>query len=207
MHLFPKINQTVRIIKKRAIPSDRKVVLEPLINYMVGQIRKDKLIKLNFICTHNSRRSQFSQIWAHIAGYYFNLPVESFSGGVEVTEFNSRAVLALQQAGFEVKSIGDNNPIYELSFAKNQKPILAFSKVFDDESNPKVQFAAIITCDHADENCPFIPGCEVRIPIRFEDPKKFDETPLESKMYSERSQEIASELFYVFDQVHKLIKK
>lgn len=207
MFLFPEIDQTVRIFKKRPIPTDRKVVLEPLINYMVGRIKKGEPIKLNFICTHNSRRSQFSQIWAHVAGYYFNLPVESFSGGVEVTEFNSRAVSALREDGFEIKSIGDNNPIYELSFAKKQKPILAFSKVFDDESNPKVEFAAIMTCDHADENCPFIPGCEARIPIRFEDPKKFDETPIEGKMYSERSHQIGSELFYVFDQVNKLVKK
>ncbi|WP_296704082.1 protein-tyrosine-phosphatase [Algoriphagus sp.] len=174
---------------------------------MVYQIQNDKPIKLNFICTHNSRRSQFSQIWAHVWGYYFNLPVQSFSGGVEVTEFNSRAVAALRRDGFEIKAIGDSNPIYELNFGKKQKPILAYSKLFDDESNPKVEFAAIMTCDHADENCPYIPGCEVRFPIRFEDPKIFDETPIERKMYSERSHEIASELFYVFGQVHKLMKK
>ncbi|MBN7815990.1 low molecular weight phosphatase family protein [Algoriphagus pacificus] len=207
MHLFPEIDHTFKSFRKRAISAERKSLLEPIIEYMVTQISKEKIAKLNFICTHNSRRSQFSQIWAQVAAYYFNLPVESYSGGVEVTEFNARAVEALQRAGFEIKSTGDNNPIYELSFAKKEKPIVAFSKVFDDESNPKSSFAAIMTCDHADETCPFIPGCEARIPLRFEDPKKFDETPLESKMYSERSQEIASELFFAFEQVQKLVKK
>ncbi|MEN2282490.1 protein-tyrosine-phosphatase [Algoriphagus sp. SE2] len=207
MRLFPRIDKTIQIIKKRAIPKERKVVLQPLVSYMIAQIKKEKPIKLNFICTHNSRRSQFSQIWAQVAGSYFNLPVESFSGGLEVTEFNSRAISALSQDGFEVKAIGDNNPIYELSYSKKEKPILAFSKVFDDQSNPKVDFAAIMTCDHADENCPFIPGSDTRIPIQFEDPKKFDETPLENKMYSERSHEIASELFYAFGQVKKQVKE
>ena len=28
---------------------------------------------LNFICTHNSRRSQLAQVWAYYAAYYFNL--------------------------------------------------------------------------------------------------------------------------------------
>jgi len=58
-----------------------------------------------------------------------------------------------------------------------------------------------MTCDHADENCPFIPGTEQRIPVRYEDPKAFDNTPLEAEKYDERSVQIATEMFYVFSKI------
>ena len=66
------------------------------------------------------------------------------------------------------------------------------------------QFAAIMTCSHADENCPFIPGTEKRIPVRYEDPKSFDDTREESVMYDQRSMQIASEMFYVFSKVREI---
>ena len=59
-----------------------------------------------------------------------------------------------------------------------------------------------MTCDHADENCPFIPGCDVRLPIRYEDPKAFDDTPLEAEKYDERSLQIANEMFYAFKNIN-----
>ena len=31
-----------------------------------------------------------------------------------------------------------------------------------------------MVCDHADQNCPFIPGATARIPLRYKDPKEFD---------------------------------
>jgi arsenate reductase len=49
-----------------------------------------------------------------------------------------------------------------------------FSKKYDDEFNPKSEFAAIMTCSQADGGCPFIAGAEKRIPITYEDP--FDNT-------------------------------
>ena len=58
-----------------------------------------------------------------------------------------------------------------------------------------------MTCSHADENCPFIAGAEKRIPITYEDPKKFDNTPEQLAKYNERSLQIATELFYVFSKV------
>jgi arsenate reductase (thioredoxin) len=65
-------------------------------------------------------------------------------------------------------------------------------------SNP---YAAVMTCSHADENCPFIPAAEVRIPVRYEDPKQFDNTPGEADRYDQRSLQIASEMFHVFSNV------
>ena len=88
-------------------------------------------------------------------------------------------------------------------FSEASEPILAFSKVFDDPANDAKQFAAVMTCDHADENCPFIPGTEERIPVRYEDPKTFDDTDMESAKYDERSFQIASEMLFVFSQINQ----
>ena len=67
---------------------------------------------------------------------------------------------------------------------------------------PKSKFAAIMTCSQADGGCPFIAGAEKRIPITFEDPKAFDNTPQQAEKYTERSLQIATELFYVFSQIN-----
>ncbi|MDB2389550.1 protein-tyrosine-phosphatase [Flavobacteriaceae bacterium] len=188
------------------IPEDRLAVLKPLIDYIQSKIDQGKEINLNFICTHNSRRSQFSQIWAQTAADYFGIPAKCYSGGVEVTAFNERAVASIKRSGFDVvaQGEGESNPIYLVSHSKDHDPIKAFSKLFDDPVNKAEQFAAVMTCSHADENCPFIPGTEQRIAVRYEDPKAFDDTPEEASKYDERSMQIASEMFYVFSKVRTL---
>ena len=60
-----------------------------------------------------------------------------------------------------------------------------------------------MTCSHADENCPFIPGTEKRIPLNYEDPKAFDDMPEEAEMYDQRSMQIASELLFVFGKIKR----
>ncbi len=180
------------------ISDERKAVIEPLRIYLKEQLNLGNPIRLNFICTHNSRRSQFAQVWAHVAAHYYNLPIASFSGGVEVTAFNPRAVKALENMGFKVESAGRDNPLYRLFFAEDIDPIRGFSKLYDDAENPQQRFAAIMTCSHADENCPYLPSADVRIPLLYEDPKAFDDTEFEEKAYAERSLQIASELFYAF---------
>ncbi|MEO1100025.1 MAG: hypothetical protein AAFX57_20080 [Bacteroidota bacterium] len=136
-----------------------------------------------------------------MAAYYYGVDINSFSGGVEVTEFNLRAVASVERFGFEVEKEGDVNPRYSVKYSKRAQPLICFSKIFDDPSNPKENFAAVMTCSHADENCPFIPGAEARIPVRYDDPKTFDGTDLESSKYDERSLQIAAEMFYVFSKV------
>ncbi|MEQ8241188.1 MAG: protein-tyrosine-phosphatase, partial [Cyclobacteriaceae bacterium] len=75
------------------------------------------------------------------------------------------------------------------------------SKLFNDPANGTHEFAAVMTCSHADEKCPFIPGTDQRISVRYDDPKEFDDTPQEAAMYKERSMQIASEMFYTFAQI------
>ena len=101
--------------------------------------------------------------------------------------------------GFRVKNPAGENPHYELTYHEKRKPIIVYSKTFDDISNPKNNFAAVMTCTNADENCPIIPGAEKRISLPFEDPKIFDNSSQESEKYDERSIQIATEMKYVFN--------
>ncbi len=201
INLYPELEKTVEKALQLPIPQERTQVLQLLIDYIQSKLDQGQEINLNFICTHNSRRSQFSQIWAQTAADYFGIPARCYSGGVEITAFNERAVASIKRSGFRVKAQGENNPVYSLFYSDQEPVITAFSKLFDDPINKAERFAAVMTCSHADENCPFIPGTEQRIPVRYEDPKAFDETPEEVVRYDERSLQIASEMFYVFSRV------
>lgn len=199
--LFPELSKTIEAARLLPVPEDRKQVLQVLVYYIQEKVNNQKEVHLNFICTHNSRRSQFAQIWAQTAADYFSVPAQCYSGGVEVTEFNPRAVASIERSGFKVSSKGDSNPVYSVYHSENGQPVIAFSKLYDDPTSPTTNFAAVMTCSHADENCPFIPGTEKRIALLYDDPKEFDGTLQEAAKYDERSLQIASELFYVFERV------
>jgi arsenate reductase (thioredoxin) len=196
--MFTELEKTIAELPIHDIPEERLSPIKALSEFVYHKLQQGKPVHLNFICTHNSRRSQYSQVWASTLANYFGIDLHGYSGGVEVTEFNKRAVDALERDGFQIQVTGDVNPVYSIFFGKGSNPIVAYSKMYEDSSNPKENFAAVMTCDHADENCPFIPGAEQRIPLRFDDPKAYDGTALESMKYSERSHQIAAELFLAF---------
>jgi arsenate reductase len=185
------------------ISEERKTLLEKTSTYISSKKERNEFIKLVYICTHNSRRSHFGQIWAQVAASYFNVKnVTTFSGGTEATAFNINAINAIKRIGFDVKQINTKkNSTYHISFDEVEKPIVCFSKVYDDAQNPQTNFAAIMTCSDAEENCPFIPGVELRIGTTYNDPKAFDNTPLQDTKYDERCKQIALETLYVFSKV------
>ncbi len=202
--LFTEIENLINELNPETISNERKEVLQPLIDFIQSKVSENKEIRINFICTHNSRRSHLSQVWAQTLAYYFNIKnVFCYSGGTESTALFPMVAETLQNSGFQIKTISKNeNPIYSIKYAENEHPIIGFSKKLDDHFNPKSEFAAIMTCDSANEACPFVPGAEKRIPTTFEDPKAFDNTPQQAKKYNERSLQIATELFYVFSQIN-----
>ena len=185
------------------ISQERQQVLKPLIDYIKEKRELNDKVYLNFICTHNSRRSHLSQIWAQTMAFYFKMnDVECFSGGTEATAMFTKVAETLQNQGFEIfKLAAGQNPIYAIRFDENEKPIIAFSKKFEHQFNPATDFCAIMTCSSADEGCPFIAGAEKRIPIRYDDPKVSDGTPEMDEKYLQKSLEIGQEMFYVFSKV------
>lgn len=203
--LFQEINNSIESLKNIQVSDKRKTDLQPFVDYIQSKVSANKNVNLNFICTHNSRRSHLSQIWAQTAAHYFGVKnVFCYSGGTEATAMFPMVGKTLESQGFKiVKLSNEDNPVYSVKYAENNPPIICFSKKYDDNFNPKSEFAALMTCDHADENCPFIFGCEARIPVRYNDPKAFDNTPQQAEKYLERSNEIASEMMYVFSQIKK----
>lgn len=187
---------TSRISKKR------KDKLSQLADYIRTKKESREPARLTFICTHNSRRSHFCQIWAAVMGEYLELdPISTYSGGTEATAFNPRAVAAVERTGFKVKNPGGENPRYRVFFDEKKEPLVCFSKTFDDSYNPRNNFAAVMTCSDADENCPFVPGAETRFSIPYIDPKVSDGTPSEEETYDERCRQIAAEMYYLMSRV------
>jgi arsenate reductase (thioredoxin) len=203
--LFPEIEKTIKSLDFKSIPEERKIVLEPLIDFIQKKVNNNQEIRLNLICTHNSRRSHLSQVWAQTAAANYDIKnVFCYSGGTEATALFPMAAKTLIKQGFQIETISEgSNPVYAIKYNKNAHPIIGFSKTYDDVFNPQSEFAAILTCSSADQGCPFISGAEKRIPITYEDPKAFDNTSQQAEKYEERSFQIATEMFYVFSQITK----
>lgn len=201
--MFETLLKTLATFDVAQISEERKAVLHPLIEYIQKHKESNQPIRLNFICTHNSRRSHLSQIWAQTMAFHFGIPnVQCYSGGTEATAMFPKVAETLKRQGFEIERLSENeNPVYSVKFAPNEAPIICFSKVYHHKFNPQSNFGAILTCNNADEGCPIVFGAEGRFPIKYEDPKAFDGTDLMDAKYAERSLQIAQEMWYVMQNV------
>lgn len=187
------------------VAASRKRPLKAIATFVEGKLAAGKPADLVFICTHNSRRSHIGQIWADAAaGYYGITNVRSYSGGTEETAFNEQAVNALRTAGFDITvSDAGANPIYVVKHTFRDKAIVAYSKRYNDPANPNDRFAAIMMCDHADQNCPVVIGAEARVSLPFNDPKAFDGTTQVEEKYLESVHDIGREILYAFSLITK----
>lgn len=201
--LFSELEAVINSLNITEIPDERKEIVTPLIDYLKDKKSKNESIRLNFICTHNSRRSHLSQIWAQVMATYFSVEnVQCYSGGTEATAMYSMVGETLKNQGFTIEKLSKgDNPVYSIKYADNEHPVIAFSKKFGDNFNPKNKFGAIMTCSSADQGCPFVAGAEKRMPITYIDPKVSDGTPQQVETYKERSLQIATEMKYVFSQI------
>jgi arsenate reductase len=192
--------------KNSKIDIEREKLLSKIGAEIAKEYSKSELVNLNFICTHNSRRSQLGQVWSFFAANYFNLNINAYSGGTEVTAFHRNTVETLQTVGFNfnVDDFSHQNPKYLISFNGTKKSILGFSKRFDNAANPE-PFIAITTCNNADTNCPFIPTASHRFHLPFVDPKASDNTDHKDETYLKTNKQIAAEVYFIFSEVKKLL--
>ena len=107
----------------------------------------DKL-KVLFLCTGNSCRSQMAEGWArHLKGE----AIEPYSAGIETHGLNPHAVRVMKEAGVDIS----NHRSQHLDELRD------------------VDFDVVVTvCDHASENCPVFPGKVRRVHVSFPDPPK-----------------------------------
>ena len=202
--IFKNISTIIESLDVNEVSEERREILKPLIEYLGNKTNANEPIRLNFICTHNSRRSHLSQIWAQVIAAHYNIDrVSCYSGGTEATAMFPKVGETLSSQGFEIAKLSEGtNPVYSVKYSENDASVIAFSKEFGDDFNPKSEFAAIMTCSSADEGCPFVFGCDKRIAITYEDPKISDGTPKQTETYLERSLQIATEMKYVFSNVN-----
>lgn len=184
------------------IPGERKTELKKIALYVKNRAKANHPIRLTFICTRDSRRSQMSRIWAAAAANFYGVSgVETYSGGTEATAFDPRSIAAIKRAGLKVEKVEDGkNPRFEVRFKAPGKALVCYSKVHRDAPNPKEDFCAVITCSQADKNCPTIDGCSLRVALPFEDPRVSDDKPEEGATYDESCRQICREMLYLFSQ-------
>lgn len=201
--MLENLSKTIKSIEEIVVSAERKAILQSLVDYIQKKVNANEEIRLNFICTHNSRRSHLSQIWAQTMAFQFGIKnVFCYSGGTEATAMFPKVAETLVNQGFQIHKLSEEqNPVYAVKFDDNQHPIICFSKTYFDDFNPKTNFGAIMTCNNADEGCPMVFGAEARFPIKYDDPKAFDGTELMNEKYTERSLQIASEMYFVFSQI------
>jgi arsenate reductase len=189
------------------IDNSRSQLLNSIASFIASELKATKKVNLNYICTHNSRRSQLAQVWSSYASAFYKFAeVNSFSGGTAVTTFYRNTVKTLQEVGFtfQIIEFSHQNPVYSINYKNGINPIIGFSKLYNDATN-KTPFIAITTCNNADENCPFIPEAIERFHLPFTDPKTYDNTHSQSEKYLEANKQIAGEIHYIFKMVKSFI--
>jgi len=182
------------------VSNKRVFLINEIVNYIYKKTSENKIPKLNFICTHNSRRSQFCQFWASFFSNYYNIKCEVYSGGTVETEVHKSVLNNISDYGFNIIFKECNNPTYSIKF-KNQNLGNYFSKFYYNFENPKNEFAAIMTCTDAENNCPVVEGSEIKFSLPYEDPKKYDKSKNEKNEYKKTSETIASEMNYLFKTI------
>src|SRR5690625_2893910 len=176
--MFSEIEQVIKGLNPQTISTERKAILQPLTEFIQSKVSNQQDIRINFICTHSSRRSHLSQVWAQTLAHYFNVKnVFCYSAGTERTALFPMVAETLRNWCYQIKSISNSEVLVErIKYTCNQQPRSELSKRLDDEFNPKSEFATIRTGASANEDCPFVSGAEKRMPITVEDPKASENT-------------------------------
>lgn len=185
-----------------SLAPERRAVLERYAAWVAAAWQAGSR-KMNFICTHNSRRSHLTQIWAQTAAAHYGWDgLETFSGGTEATAFDRRAVAALRRVGFVIEEGGAaENPRYRVHGLPGQPVLECFSKVYNESPNPAEDYLAVMTCSSADQGCPVVFGAKDRFALTYEDPKIADGTPRETEVYDARCRQIATEAMFAWARI------
>lgn len=200
MALHPKLLQQEAFSREYPLSEDRRKQLEETSRQIKNHYKKRQALSLVFVCTHNSRRSHLAQLWAQAWAHHFDWKgLNAYSAGTESTEIYPTVIKVLDQQGFDVGLLSDEqNPYYSISYSADAAPVLSFSKRLTHPYNPKSGFIAIMVCSEADAACPYVPGAVSRITLPYDDPKESDGSSSEWETYLRRSRQIAAEWYTIF---------
>lgn len=179
-----------------SINEQRKELLRSAAATIGEEYAKKGSYQLSFVCTHNSRRSMFGQVMAHLAFQEEGLEISCFSAGTEETAVHSNTIEAIRSIGIDLTVIQEgSNPVFQSLIGKEN--LVLFSKTLTHPTHPQKGFSAMMTCSDAGENCPFIPGADHRINLYYTDPKWSDNTDEEAQVYREKVKEIGTEMKFL----------
>tara|TARA_B110000908_G_scaffold172260_1_gene238643 strand:- start:4549 stop:5178 length:630 start_codon:yes stop_codon:yes gene_type:complete len=191
--------ETLLASTEQKISLERKAILDDIAQMICDEVKNNNDVELVYLCTHNSRRSHFAQVWGHVASVLFGFDLKTYSGGTVATECHPNTIATLRNIGFRISSdnLAQENPLYKVYY--NDKDYIAcYSKANTDSTLPQADFIAIMTCSDSDDNCPFVPGAKKRFSTTYDDPKEFDGTDNALIQYETRSLQIAQEALYTF---------
>jgi arsenate reductase len=140
-------------------------------------------IKVLFLCTGNSCRSQMAEGWARRLR---SDPIEAWSAGIETHGLNPRAVQVMAEAGIDI-SKQSSKPVDELRG-------IAFDYV-------------VTVCDHANESCPFFSGNVKRVHVSFDDPPRLAATAKTEDEALGHYRRVRDEIRRFVEQMPDILKK
>jgi len=191
------------------IPGERQEALKTLGEYVMEAESKYDAVKLLFVCNQNSRRSQFAQVWAQTASYYYNIKnIKTFSGGIHETSINYRILESLKRAGFNV-TVGEaysENPVYLVSVGLRINDLFIFSKKYDYWNNPDDQYATVLCSRDLDTSDLIFPGSEKVLTLHYDNIDIYDNSPGSTLKNDEICRQIAREMMFLMDYVKKTRK-
>lgn len=198
----PALMQFLSKLQDIPLSMDRRSMLEPLIRWIDERQTKEEPAPILFVCTHNSRRSILAEVLMNTLALYFDHSnLRAFSTGTEVTAFHPNAMEALKRIGFTAKIDPGHNPMVHLNPGPESPTFVVYSKALDGIPDLNPPFAAVMVCTDAEENCPFIPGAAIRIPLPYTDPKWADNTGAVDDAYDQTVLQIAAELYFVLKSI------
>ena len=183
----------------------RKVTLDRIAQHL----SEESSIAVNFICTHNSRRSHLCEIMFRSACKFYQLEnVATYSGGTEGTALYPVVVESCARHGFTTKEVQAHGQrawkIFHPTLEEEKNTPLLFSKEYHHANNAQEGYHAIMVCDSANEACPVVFGAKQRHALLFVDPKHSDRSPEQADVYDNTLRTIASEMGYIVRKILEL---
>lgn len=201
-----QLKDYINIIEKteNSIDTERKNELLEISKYISDKAKNNKEFYPVFICTHNSRRSIFCEVWFWLATKYYNktnlLPL---SAGVDINTINPRTIEALRRAGFDIyKNDKINlNPPYAIILNPKKEVLLINSKKYEFPMVFDKNYCEIMVCSDKEMTCPVFERKSKRFSIPYTDLRTSDNSSTEQKDYDARCKQIAAEMFFIVKNI------
>ena len=177
----------------------RLEILDQILVYLKELVANELELNVIFVCTHNSRRSQFAQFWLDTLLHNFGIKnYNIFSAGTVETQVHENVISVIENYGFSVtKDRKIKNKKYKIALDKGYEINLFSKEITSIQEARKRSFILIFVCDSALENCPFVHGNHKRFSLTFEDPGRYDDDLNALEYYQKCANDIAAEMHYL----------